>query len=489
MRSILISIVTALLLVACPACAQAMTGYETGVYDGQEYREVVFLGGKPMVFTGTLKATSKAKDNNVQTTLTYKLKDVAGGGNLSRTAKLESVLQKNGNQDVYTTRLTSLTESIDVGGQKLKLKKDGYFLSASRVVDHRPLVDFSTENWYMKKTYETGRDGGMVIMEASGASEGYDNPWGKGHTATMTINLTSRAVGTQGSNWQGSIEAVLNDTFSRTLRYVPSQPQLISFSGGFLEESVSEETLRATYDLPVAGNDNKLENNLRSRASVSLSLAGPPAQKRLFIKEFRDVRGHWAQQSIEAMCGLGVFSNNGGYFGPGYAARRSDMARGLAILGGMVQTEEPKKKTTSKKAPPVTPVFLDVPPDHPDFRYIEEISRRGVTAGMSERLFHPGEELTRAEAATMLVNSLGLCRLAPAGGYRTPFLDDGQIPAWARDSVFVASQLGLIEGDGGFFRPMDKMTRAELACLFDSLRVYLNRDFRQDYREGIFTFK
>jgi hypothetical protein len=59
----------------------------------------------------------------------------------------------------------------------------------------------------------------------------------------------------------------------------------------------------------------------------------------------------------------------------------------------------------------------------------------------------------------------------------------------AKDSVYIANEIGLMKGDQGYFRPLDIMTRAELASLLDAFRAYLNTDFKQDYREHVYSFK
>jgi hypothetical protein len=86
---------------------------------------------------------------------------------------------------------------------------------------------------------------------------------------------------------------------------------------------------------------------------------------------------------------------------------------------------------------------------------------------------------------------MGLENLAPTPAYTTGYYDDAQIPLWAKDSVYVATNYGLIKGDiiGGnrMFRPLDIVTRAEAASLLDQFRIYLNQDFRKD-RERIYQF-
>lgn len=487
-RGALLVLVTAAFLLGLALPAYALEGYELGVSNGREYREMVFVGGTPKLYVGTVKTTSKTRGNVVQTTLTYKLKAQGGTDALSRTVKLESDISKNDTQEVYATRLVSMTESLQVGGLKLKLNKDSLYFTASRVIDHRPISDFYTENWHWKKVYEAGKGGSTITVEASGQRQGYSNAWGAGSTDTITVTIDSAAGSTSGTDWQGTLEAVAARSSGRDLKYIANPTNLISFSGGYLEEKTGEESLKVSYDLPYIDATGAINNSSRVRDTVTASMTTPVTQKRLFVKEFRDVRGHWAQRQIEAMCGLLVFDNRGNFFGPGYNATREDLARGLAVLCNLVPQETAARTTRTAKAETEHQYFIDVPPGNPNYKYIQELAKRGVLEYSSEQLFRPRQPLTRAEAATFLVNSLGLTRLAPAPGYQTPFLDDASIPSSARDSVYVANELGLIQGENGLFRPNDTMTRAELAVLLDNFRQYLNVKFRQDYYSNVYPF-
>ncbi|MGE5397553.1 MAG: S-layer homology domain-containing protein [Chitinophagales bacterium] len=468
--------------------AQAFTGYELGVTDSKEYREVVFLGGSPSVFTGTVKETTKTKGDIVQTSLTYKMEDPTSKGKLSRTARLESKITRSGTQEVYETTLTGLTETIKVSDASLKLNKDDLFFSASKIVDHRSVIDFYTENWHFKKVYEAGKSGtgGLLVYEAWGTREGYDSAWGKGSTANVTAQVTSLPNATGSADWEGTIEAAMVDSVSRGLTYAQSKTSLKSFGGTYTDQSVTEEALRINYDFP-SSISPKVVQDFRNRGTLPISMKSPPTKKMLFAKDFRDVRGHWAQKDIEIVCGLGAFNCKGNLFGPGNAATRRDIAQALSAVCNLVKTDQ-TKTTSSKKAVVEEPYFVDIGPSDPDFKAIQENYRRGIMQGTSESLFRPNKTVTRAEAATVLINALGLSRLAPQPEYKTVFYDDQEIPFWAKDSVYVVAELGLMEGDGGFFRPNDKMSRAELACLLNNFRTYLNEGFKKDYAEHGYAF-
>jgi hypothetical protein len=59
-------------------------------------------------------------------------------------------------------------------------------------------------------------------------------------------------------------------------------------------------------------------------------------------------------------------------------------------------------------APPActTPMFTDVPASSPFCRFIEELARRGVTAGCAANLYCPQAEVTRAQMAVFVLRTL-----------------------------------------------------------------------------------
>jgi hypothetical protein len=220
-------------------------------------------------------------------------------------------------------------------------------------------------------------------------------------------------------------------------------------------------------------------------------VVSPPETKRLFVKECKDLRGHWARRAIESLCGLGAFDIQGDYFFPGVAMHRAEFIKALMVVGEAVPIETSTTTARGRKVLPEEPFFLDVDNNHPYFKYIQEACRKGIVQG-NGAVFNPNAQVTRAEVISIMVKAMGLENLAPTPSYTTSYYDDAQIPLWAKDSVYVASNYGLIKGDiiGGnrLFRPMDIVTRAEAASLLDQLRVYLNQDFSKD-RERIYEFR
>ena len=85
-----------------------------------------------------------------------------------------------------------------------------------------------------------------------------------------------------------------------------------------------------------------------------------------------------------------------------------------------------------------------------------------------------------------MVNALGLEYLAPMPPYTTSFVDDREIPKWARDSVYVANEIGLVNGyPDGTFRPDVYLNKADGAQLIMNFIKHIKDTITIDYREKI----
>jgi len=106
-----------------------------------------------------------------------------------------------------------------------------------------------------------------------------------------------------------------------------------------------------------------------------------------------------------------------------------------------------------------------------DFGMLEEV---GVYQGYPDGTAKPGNALTRAEFAAIIVRALDKEDVAEAvASYETSFTDDAAIADWARGYVIVASSLGIINGyPDGSFKPANNVTYAEaIAMLARALKV------------------
>jgi hypothetical protein len=90
---------------------------------------------------------------------------------------------------------------------------------------------------------------------------------------------------------------------------------------------------------------------------------------------------------------------------------------------------------------------------------VAQAVQAGIITGYADGIFGPNAEVTRAEMAVMIANALGQSIEANAV---TGFADDGNIPAWAKDSVAYVKQAGILQGKGdNEFAPHDPMLQEQ----------------------------
>ena len=95
---------------------------------------------------------------------------------------------------------------------------------------------------------------------------------------------------------------------------------------------------------------------------------------------------------------------------------------------------------------------------------INKMAARGLIAGYEDGSFRPDNPVTRAELVAFLVRLAGW----PVSGQEKPGFTDGEaIPGWARATVAVARERGLVAGyEDGSFRPGQVVSRVEAAAFF-----------------------
>jgi hypothetical protein len=133
---------------------------------------------------------------------------------------------------------------------------------------------------------------------------------------------------------------------------------------------------------------------LTSRYGDALVLAPPTGTV------FLDVpTGAFAAAFIERLAAEGITAGcGGGLFCPARVTTRAE----AAVL--LLATRE----GSSYVPPPAVGVFSDVPADHPFAPWIEELARRGITAGCGGGAFCPAQPVTRGQIAVFLKQTFAL---------------------------------------------------------------------------------
>ncbi|NPV90781.1 MAG: S-layer homology domain-containing protein [Firmicutes bacterium] len=501
------TVTTTLMPTNWPDLVSNPLGFEGGIRNEQQYQELVFVTGEPVLVTGELKFSGGRGGTGGTTSqsYTYKLENKEKGIKMTRTIGLVVSNVDQGGQTTQVTTLKSFNESItaSVGSNKAtyKLAKDGYQFNQSSVFDHRPGVDYFSGGWSSRKVYEINKDQGTLTVDMQGETVGYNHFWGSTETRKISCNLSSyRAQSTAGATgtseetveWDGNVNLQVSFNRTKSLNYQETGASGISFAGGYDLLEQEENVLHCSYDLPYFDEDGEEVADWRNQDTQDYKLNSVPRHKRLPVFTMKDIRGHWAQDEITRMVSVGAFDHGLTSFGPSLEISRGDFTRAVAMLTSMQAPVETAPRTAGRRttAPEVSP-FADVPTTYASFPQIKEMVRRGAISGVRQGLFYPEGSLTRAQAVTIVVRVLGLDSLAPNPSYRTRYLDDASIPSWARDSVYVASELGLLEGMGESgassyrFFPNETLTRAEAAVLLDGLREFMQNDMKKDYRDRL----
>ncbi len=109
----------------------------------------------------------------------------------------------------------------------------------------------------------------------------------------------------------------------------------------------------------------------------------------------------WAYNHIEYVAAQKVamgFKTDGGYH-PKEPVTRGQMA---AFLARSMEPPEERPDLPNYTPPVTAPSFSDVPADFSFYKSIEYINEHGVTHGMGDGLYHPGNVCTRAQMAVFL---------------------------------------------------------------------------------------
>ena len=157
-----------------------------------------------------------------------------------------------------------------------------------------------------------------------------------------------------------------------------------------------------------------------------------------------DVEGTKYADSVNKLVGLNVLTGfPDGTFKPGATVTRAQMA---AILVRALGFED-----AAKAAKGATP-FADVPATHWASGYVNVAFNKGIVTGVSETKFNPDDNVTYAQAATMLVRATGHA---------------GEVTgAWPAGYIEVATKYGLIENTT--FAASSPATRGDIAIMTET---------------------
>lgn len=200
------------------------------------------------------------------------------------------------------------------------------------------------------------------------------------------------------------------------------------------------------------GNDTKKPN-----------VTVPDTSKPYAEKKFTDIVGHWAEEDIYTCVKKGLFNGvSDTLFDPEGAVTRAMAVTVIGRYSGDSITAAPS-------------AFGDVSQDRYYAPYVAWGAENGVVKGISETEFAPETFVTREQIAAMLVRYLRhKGAIVPDGAAEIKAHNDyEQISDYAKDSMAVCYQMGLIKGhDNGLIDPAGNLTRAQFASIMARLIAY-----------------
>lgn len=122
-------------------------------------------------------------------------------------------------------------------------------------------------------------------------------------------------------------------------------------------------------------------------------------------------------------------------------------------------------------------IFPDVEMDKWYAPYVNWALENNIVSGYDDLRFHPDEAINRAQLSVMVkkyVNYRGY-EIADNPSAYDSYIDDAEIPQWAKDGADFMRRTGVITGDDyGAFMPASLATRAQIAATVMRLRKVLN---------------
>ncbi|MBP1991710.1 DUF4838 domain-containing protein [Paenibacillus eucommiae] len=167
-----------------------------------------------------------------------------------------------------------------------------------------------------------------------------------------------------------------------------------------------------------------------------------------------DVKNHWAKETIQAWVESGyVEGYPDGTFQPDRPINRGEA---IALINRSFGYHD--KASVD---------FADLPASDWAYDEVAKAVQAGYIEGYLDGTIGTKREISRQEAAVLLVRLLGLNADGESAS-AVIFADDEKLPEWSKGAVAAAAAAKLVEGYGdGQFRPQAAITRAELLVVLD----------------------
>lgn len=502
----ILSLILLIFILAKPITSFAYMGsmgYEGGISAADPfekntyvYREVCFLSGTPIVLEGEMTVKKSVKNELISTTYTYNLSNVEHDATITRVIVINTYTEtsENGQTREKSEVVGRPTEIVRIGSTTYVL--NNYEFTRSGITDKQPAVYYNVGEYMLKKIYSINNNGGNVTVEMTGTQYGYDQYWSSAKSGMVDVYIYSKSDPASSTNeWGGFAEVFVSNVSKKGFQYIENQPFQISFEGGYVEKDWEEGVLEYNAQLPEF-DMNKNPTGVLKNYYEKMGIEPKPTMTRLMVPDLKHLEGHWAEESAKILYSLGVIPGTGEDFNPEQYITRSEftvmLVRALKDIPEDPDLITRQRTTTTNrsrsKEPEISP-FLDIKIGDTFYADIKTANDRGIITGTGNSYFSPERHITSSEVVTMIIRALGLEGLSSYPNAITPFVDNDDIPAYARNSVDVAYRIGLVSGDSrGYFRPNEKLTYQKAAVLLCDLIEYMGEDLVKDYRERFLSY-
>lgn len=181
---------------------------------------------------------------------------------------------------------------------------------------------------------------------------------------------------------------------------------------------------------------------------------------------FKDIKGHWAESYISTIAAKGWMNGTSeGVFSLDQALSRGMLVTILGRMHGVSTSYEGSAQ------------FSDVGAGSYYSSYVAWAAEAGIVQGTGKGQFRPDRQITRQEIAVILGNYIKFVKLQlPQNTVTTTYQDEQDIADWAKGSVTLLLQAGLLNGkEGNRLDPLGTATRAETVKLIALLDEWSNK--------------
>lgn len=182
-------------------------------------------------------------------------------------------------------------------------------------------------------------------------------------------------------------------------------------------------------------------------AALVASAIVPVASAAVELKDADQIQT-WAKEEVQELVNEEIIQGDDkGYFNPKNIVTRAAAAEMLY-----------KAKKLSTEG---TENFPDVNEKDWFYEAVVATSKAEIFEGNDKGEFKPNDKLTREQAAAVIVRAFGLTGEADLSS----FDDDNKISGWAKSTMEIAVATGVVEGNGTSLKPLDSISRAEIAVM------------------------